>query len=96
MLKQQREESDPSRLGPSCQPAAQDSPTAEQVPEKPPPPSALGFVSRSLEPPRFTLDAGASGCFCFILYCGQSRVRPACLRGGLFALSNKNCLISAI
>ena len=44
MLKQQREESDPSRLGPSCQPAAQDSPTAEQVPEKPPPPRLRPWV----------------------------------------------------
>lgn len=36
MLKQQREESHPPRLSPSCQPAAQETPTAEQVPEKPP------------------------------------------------------------
>ncbi|XP_074683290.1 ATP-dependent DNA helicase Q4 isoform X1 [Strix aluco] len=33
MLKQQREESDPSRLSPSCQPAAQETPTAEQAPD---------------------------------------------------------------
>ncbi|XP_055655252.1 ATP-dependent DNA helicase Q4 isoform X2 [Falco peregrinus] len=33
MLKQQRKELDPSQLSPSCQPAAQEIPTAEQVPD---------------------------------------------------------------
>ncbi|XP_009992039.1 PREDICTED: ATP-dependent DNA helicase Q4, partial [Chaetura pelagica] len=33
MLKQQREESDPTQLSPSCPPAAQETPTQEQVPE---------------------------------------------------------------
>ncbi|XP_026723189.1 ATP-dependent DNA helicase Q4, partial [Athene cunicularia] len=32
-LKQQREKSDPSQLSPSCQPAAQETPTAEQAPD---------------------------------------------------------------
>ncbi|XP_074434136.1 ATP-dependent DNA helicase Q4 [Larus michahellis] len=33
MLKQQREEADPSRLSPSCQPAAQETSTTEQAPD---------------------------------------------------------------
>lgn len=41
MLKQQRDGLDPARLGPSCHPAAQEPPAAEQVPANPP--STLKF-----------------------------------------------------
>lgn len=101
MLKQQREESDPdpARLSPSCQPAAQETPTAEQVPEKPPRFTLWVLSPGAKNPPGFGILETAralQGVHALCFTADKALFILPVYKGGFFNLSSENCLISTI